>query len=171
MGQLSSALGETVDVLLGNGDGTFQTPGFWPTGNAAVGLSVGDFNGDAMMDIVTSGTNDTLSVLLQTTAAISPTMMNFRNVKIGKSATLTSTLTNIGLTAFSISGIALNGKNKSAFKQNNTCGQSLQAGASCTITVMFRPKSAIYYSRVTVQIRDSVTNAPQQIYIQGTGVN
>jgi hypothetical protein len=45
----------TVSVLLGNGDGTFQAPHNYVTGQAAVeSVVVGDFNGDGKLDLVTS---------------------------------------------------------------------------------------------------------------------
>jgi hypothetical protein len=43
-----------VTVLLGNGDGTFQSAGNFPAGNGVNSLSVGDFNGDGKLDIVTT---------------------------------------------------------------------------------------------------------------------
>jgi hypothetical protein len=40
-------------IILGNGDGTFQTPVFYPTGDAA-SIAIGDFNGDGLLDIALS---------------------------------------------------------------------------------------------------------------------
>jgi hypothetical protein len=41
----------TVEVLLGNGDGTFQSPNTRLVSNGAVALAVGDFNGDGNLDV------------------------------------------------------------------------------------------------------------------------
>jgi hypothetical protein len=42
-----------VSILLGNGDGTFQPPVTYPSGGVnAVGLAVGDFNGDHKLDLL-----------------------------------------------------------------------------------------------------------------------
>jgi len=41
-----------VYVLLGNGNGTFQTAVPYPTGSPANGLVSGDFNGDGKTDSV-----------------------------------------------------------------------------------------------------------------------
>jgi hypothetical protein len=40
-----------VTIILGNGDGSFQTPTYYSTGDIA-GLAVGDFNGDGLLDLV-----------------------------------------------------------------------------------------------------------------------
>ena len=40
-----------VSVLLGNGDGTFQTPTTYPVGLDPVAVAVGDFNGDNRSDL------------------------------------------------------------------------------------------------------------------------
>ena len=43
----------TVSVLLGNGDGTFQAPIVSTTGTNPTGIVVGDFNGDGIADVAT----------------------------------------------------------------------------------------------------------------------
>ena len=57
--------GGNVGILLGNGDGTFQSPVDYPTGNGPNMVAVGDFNGDDKPDlVVVNGTDSTVSVLL-----------------------------------------------------------------------------------------------------------
>jgi len=53
----------TVSVLTGNGDGTFQAPQTFTTGTGPQSLAVGDFNGDGRLDLVTVNSRD-VSVLL-----------------------------------------------------------------------------------------------------------
>ena len=49
-----------VMILLGNGDGTFQTPVAYPTGSNPVALVAQDFDGDGEPDlaVVNQGTED-----------------------------------------------------------------------------------------------------------------
>jgi hypothetical protein len=42
---------EDVSVLLGNGDGTFQSPQNFPAGPANFSVAVGDFNRDGFLDL------------------------------------------------------------------------------------------------------------------------
>jgi hypothetical protein len=53
----------SVSVLLGNGDGTFQERLDYPTGRSLLSLAVGDFNGDGNQDLVVANTAS-VSVLL-----------------------------------------------------------------------------------------------------------
>ena len=55
----------SVSVLLGNGDGTFQTAMNFGVGTAPVSVAVGDLNGDHKLDLVVANEySDTFSVLL-----------------------------------------------------------------------------------------------------------
>jgi hypothetical protein len=55
----------SLSVLLGNGDGTFQAPQTTPVGTNPAKVAVGDFNGDGKPDLaVSSVANGTVSVLL-----------------------------------------------------------------------------------------------------------
>src|SRR5437667_67399 len=55
----------SVSLLLGNGDGTFQPASQLTVGNGPAGVAVGDFNGDGKPDLAVANLNDTaFSVLL-----------------------------------------------------------------------------------------------------------
>ena len=45
------AVGDTISIMLGNGDGTFQPPVGYTAGATPVALALGDFNGDGALDI------------------------------------------------------------------------------------------------------------------------
>ena len=51
---IANPAGNNVIVLLGNGDGTFQTPVPYPVGNVPVAVALGDFNNDGFPDIITA---------------------------------------------------------------------------------------------------------------------
>lgn len=55
---------DSVAVLLGNGNGTFQAQRTYPAGSGPVSVAVGDFNGDGRMDVVTTNHGGGVSVLL-----------------------------------------------------------------------------------------------------------
>ncbi len=56
--------GTTVSVLLGNGDGSFQSPVAYTVGTGPVAVAVGDFLGNGHQDIVTANDGGTVSLLL-----------------------------------------------------------------------------------------------------------
>jgi hypothetical protein len=69
----TSVFPNSVDVLLGNGDGTFQPYVSNPVGDYPYGVAVGDFNGDGKLDLVvvnvcgsdsTCASDGTVSILL-----------------------------------------------------------------------------------------------------------
>jgi hypothetical protein len=53
-----------VIVMLGNGDGTFQPPVFYPVGQQPANFAIGDFNGDGNADLAVADNINALSVLL-----------------------------------------------------------------------------------------------------------
>jgi len=80
----------------------------------------------------------------------------------------TVTLTNVAATALAVSGFSLGGSNPTEFAQSNNCGTSVTAGASCTITVTFKPTAAGLQS-ATISIADSGGGSPQSIVLGGSG--
>jgi hypothetical protein len=60
----TAGTGNTVSILLGNGDGTFPASVEYPTGNGPVSVAVGDFNKDGKLDLLVSNSGDsTLGML------------------------------------------------------------------------------------------------------------
>jgi len=64
---VASSPGNTVTVLLGNGDGTFRNPFSYGAGASALALAAGDLNGDGKADLVVADDQaNTVLVLLNT---------------------------------------------------------------------------------------------------------
>jgi hypothetical protein len=98
-----------------------------------------------------------------------PTSLSFGSQKVGTtSAPKSVTMTNVGTTVLTISGISLTGTNAGDFSQTHTCGGTLGAGASCTISVTFHP-SATGARSAALSISDNGGGSPQKVPLSGTG--
>ncbi len=164
-----------VYIFPGKGDGTFGSPEVsYPvaTNSFPQGLALADFNGDGQIDVTIAdefGHRNGLSdyVLLNTgSAKFSPaSLVSFTNQKHGPTSPPQKvTLTNEGKTKLIISSIKTTGE----FGATSTCGKSVAAKVSCTISVTFSPKSAGEVSG-TVEINDSASSKPQVIALSGRG--
>jgi hypothetical protein len=170
---------ETV-VFLGNGDGTFQAPIVLETGNKygavpGVGLT-GDFNGDGRPDLASSwgavGSQVGIQILLNMTppapgVSVAPTTVAFPSQVAGTSSTPVGvTVSNTGKGVLTVSGVKVTGTSASEFSQTNNC-VSVQAGANCTIKVVFAPTAGGNASASLV-ITDNAVGSPQSIGLSGT---
>jgi hypothetical protein len=98
--------------------------------------------------------------------SLSPTSLTFPAQQVGTSSSAQSvTLSNAGNAALSITSITVSGD----FSQTNTCGSSVAAGASCTLSVTFTPTAAGSRSG-TLTITDNASPATQTVSLTGTGV-
>jgi hypothetical protein len=107
-------------------------------------------------------------------AAVSPSSLTFTDQNVGTtSAGQTVTLSNSGTGPLSIAGIAYGGTNAGDFStSSNTCGTSLAAGSSCTISVTFKPGAPGSRSG-TLTVTDNagnVANSTQSVALSGTGI-
>jgi YVTN family beta-propeller protein len=101
-------------------------------------------------------------------ATFSPTSLNFASQAIGTtSAAQTITFTNSGSSTLSIGTIAVAGTTASSFSETNTCGTTLAAGASCTISVTFNPMQSGALS-ATLVVSDNTGDSPQSLGLSGT---
>jgi hypothetical protein len=81
--------------------------------------------------------------------------------KVAAPVTLTNKM-NVALTGITVAASG------TGFTQVNTCGTSIAAGGTCTITATFTPTAAGAASGA-VTITDSANNSPQSITLTGTG--
>jgi hypothetical protein len=120
--------------------------------------------------IVGFSETSTPEALVVTTAKLSPVSVSFGSVTIGTiSAPKTVTLTNVGTSSLSITGIAVTGSAPGDFAQTHTCGSRLMAGASCSIKITFKP-TASGTRAAALSISESGAGSPQKVPLSGTGV-
>lgn len=87
--------------------------------------------------------------------------LSFGGTSVGSSSSPQSiTLTNSGTANLSISSIVASGN----FSQTNTCGTSVAAGSSCSISVVFSP-TAIWSQSGSVVVTDNAYNNSQQVIL------
>jgi phospholipase C len=172
----ANSAANSVSILLGNGDATFQNHADSPAGNTPSAIVAADFNSDGRLDLAETNTvANTVSILLQPGssgpfASLSPPSLTFATQLLNTtSAGQTVTLTNTGSAPLLISIIAIGGANAADFSQTaNTCGASLNPGASCTVTVAFTPK-ARGTRTASLNFTDNAPNSPQAVPLTGTG--
>jgi hypothetical protein len=97
------------------------------------------------------------------TVTLTPTSLTFPTQLVGtSSAAQNAVLTNTGAAAITITGIVSSGP----FSQTNNCGTSLAAGATCTISVIFKP-TAQGTDKGAVKITDNAAGSPQMLTLTG----
>jgi dienelactone hydrolase len=115
-------------------------------------------------------TSKSVTATITTTAGsvkLVPANLNFGKAS-GSSHPLNSTLTDTGNSALTINSITVAGTNPGDFSQTNTCGNSVSAGSSCTITAIF--STTVSGSRTAViLITDTSSDSPQHLNLSGTG--
>ncbi len=103
--------------------------------------------------------------------SLTPTTLTFLITKLGStSAVKMVTLKNTGNATLDINtgGITISGADASSFTKTTTCGATLAASASCTISVTFSP-AAIGALTASLKIADNASGSPQSVSLSGTG--
>jgi hypothetical protein len=99
------------------------------------------------------------------TLAASPTSLSFGSQTVGSpSAAKTVTVSNTGTVAAAVSSISASG----AFGETNTCGSSIAAGASCTVSVTFTPTASGSASG-SLTVASNATDGTLTVGLSGTG--
>ena len=161
----------TVSLLLGDGTSNFTPATPPPVGHyGAYWLALGDFNCDGALDLaVDDWYYVTVDIVLQVppspAARLSPTSLTFGTQLAGTtSRPQYVSLTNTGTATLNITSIAAS----ASFIQRNNCGSSVAPGATCTITVGFRPQG-IGTLTGALTITDNALNTPQTVSLSGVG--
>jgi Alpha-1,3-glucanase catalytic domain D1/F5/8 type C domain/Pectate lyase superfamily protein/Abnormal spindle-like microcephaly-assoc'd, ASPM-SPD-2-Hydin/Cep192 domain 4 len=96
----------------------------------------------------------------------SPASLSFGDVPSGStSAAQTVTVSNPGSSAASVSSVSVSGP----YSQTNTCGSSIAAGGSCTVSVKFAPTSGGSLTGA-LSVATSAPGSPLTVALSGTGV-
>lgn len=136
------------------------------TGSLTAELSVADSASGSPQTVSLTGTGTASST---PTVTLTPTSIAFAETVVGiTSEAQVVTLKNTGSVAATIDSIALGGTNASSFLEIGNCGNSLAAGASCSIYVAFKPTAAAALSG-TLSVTDNATGSPQKLTLTGTG--
>ena len=128
----------------------------------------------ATLTIADSASNSPQSVSLTGTGilpvTVTPAAEKYPASKVGTtSAAKTVTIKNSLPTVLTLLGASFTGANAGDFAQSGTtCGGSLGAGLTCTVSITFTPTAK--GSRVaTLNISDSAVTSPQTVALSGTG--
>lgn len=101
--------------------------------------------------------------------SLSSVTASLGSVTVGTTSTATPIkMTNSGTAALTGIALAFTGADAPNFAQTNTCGVSLAAGASCTISLTFKPLTS-GAKLAALTLTDSAPDSPQTIGLSGTG--
>ena len=141
---------------------------FKPTAAGALtgSLSVADNATGSPQTVKLTGTGTApLSVTL------SPTSLTFASTTVGSTtAAQLVTVKNTGTATVTLTSETITGTNATSFlKSATTCGATLAAAASCTVSVEFKPAAAGALT-ASLSVADNATGSPQTVKLTGTGV-
>jgi hypothetical protein len=140
------------------------TPG--ATGARSATLTFTDDAGGSPQTVALSGTGVAAGI------SFNPTSLSFGNQGTGStSAAQTVTVTNSGTAALHVTSVTPTGTNAGDFaKSADTCsGQAIAAGATCTVSVTFKP-TATGARTATLSFVDDAPSSPQTVAVSGTGI-
>ncbi|MGE5827661.1 MAG: choice-of-anchor D domain-containing protein, partial [Micromonosporaceae bacterium] len=154
-----------------------------PAATCTVGVKFKAKNGGAQSATLVIPSNDpnepTVTVALSGTAngpeiSVTPTSLDFGTVAVGTVTSLQAvTVGNDGTTGLVLGSVTLGGANPGEFKKpagNDFCsGVTLAPGATCTVSVKFRPASAGPKSATLVIPSDDLNESSVTVLLGGTG--
>jgi hypothetical protein len=132
------------------------------TGTRTGAVTISDNASPATQTVNLTGTGTGVA---KQVVSLSPASLTFAAQLVGTSSNAQSvTLSNTGNAALSLTSITASGD----FSQTNTCGSSVAAGASCTLSVTFKPTATGTRTGV-VTITDNASPATQTVALTGAG--
>lgn len=143
----SSGTGGTIAIYAGDGTGQFGAANVITT-TAASGiyadLARADFNGDGFPDLLRVGNDSaTMTKLINSALLENLAPQNFGTLPArGQSSRRDIVLTNTGSADLRLTGIGFTGPDQNDFAvSSSTCGGSVRAGGSCTVSIRFAPNA------------------------------
>ena len=138
-------------------------------GSYAATVTVTDNASPATQTVALTGTVTAVTAPGAPIATLTPTSLTYSATTGSTTAAQMATLTNSGTAVLNISGITLTGANTSEFAISaNTCGATLAASASCTVSVTFSPDSAASFT-AAISVTDDAAGSPQTSTLTGAG--
>lgn len=161
-----STTGITAPVTIAAGKAATFNAVFGPSsaGSVTGTITLASDAPNSPLSISLSGTGVAATRLL----GLSTSALNFGNVNVGNSSSLSTTLTNNGNSNVLISSVNVSGAGFSASGLNS--GETLTPSQSVTVTAQFAPTVAGLVSG-SVSIASNATNSPSTITVSGTGVS
>jgi Abnormal spindle-like microcephaly-assoc'd, ASPM-SPD-2-Hydin len=128
-----------------------------PVGSKTATLTITTNGGSPVVNL--SGTSFTAAAVI----GVTPTSLTWTNVKTNSSSNQSVSVSNTGTASATLTK-SISGTNSNQFSiqtQTGSCGSSIAAGATCSITVRFRPTSS-GHKAATLAVTTSVgtTNVP-----------
>jgi phospholipase C len=149
---LTAAMACTITVTFTPADKNLRTGTLTVTDNASPATQTVSLSG--------MGTNISLSTM----------GLNFAAQKVGTSSPpQTITVSNLGTSQVNVSGISIASGNVTDFSQTNTCGSSIGAGTSCTVTVTFKPTAKGARS-AALSVNHNGGGSPAKVSLRGNGM-
>ncbi len=133
------------------------------TGTRTANIVITDNAAGSPQSIVLTGTGTAPAVTL------SPTSINFGTVLWGsQSAPQTVKVSNTGTGPLTITSIGLHSHTSCSFQITaTTCGTSLAAGSSCTVTLVYKPPFGLSQESTTLIVSDNAAGSPQTVALTG----
>jgi hypothetical protein len=105
-----------------------------------------------------------------TQISLSPVSLNFGTAALGTTTAPKSvTVTNVGTNPVTFTSISIAGTNPGDYQISaNTCGTSLAAAGSCTVSVRFKP-TAVATRKAVLRVADNGGGSPQTAALSGVG--